>query len=178
MRAHSARSAVAFAGLCLTLATSASSQSLAVTGATVIDGSGRAPIPDAVVLIQAGRITAVGPARDVVVPAAAVRIDARGKYLIPGLMDANLHLYLNGDLETLIKYEDRYHEIVLEGAQIALKAGSDHGLRHLGPAGGPDQGPGPDRRGPGPRQPDLPRRQHHRLQRAARPRFPGCLGGA
>ena len=123
MRVHPARSAVAFAGLCLTLATAASSQSLAVTGATVIDGTGRAPIPDAVVLIQAGRITAVGSARDVTVPAAAVRIDARGKYLIPGLMDANLHLYLNGDLETLIKYEDRYHEIVLEGAQIALKAG-------------------------------------------------------
>jgi hypothetical protein len=38
-------------------------------------------------------------------------------------MDANLHLFLNLDLETLIKYEDRYHEIVLEAAQIALKTG-------------------------------------------------------
>jgi imidazolonepropionase-like amidohydrolase len=38
-------------------------------------------------------------------------------------MDANLHLYLNGDLESLIKYEDRYHEVALEGAQIALRTG-------------------------------------------------------
>jgi hypothetical protein len=51
------------------------------------------------------------------------QIDARGKYVIPGLTDANLHLFLNPDLETLIKYEDRYHEIVLEAAQIALKTG-------------------------------------------------------
>ena len=43
--------------------------------------------------------------------------------MIPGLMDANLHLYLNGDLESLIRYEGRYHEIGLEGAQIALKTG-------------------------------------------------------
>jgi imidazolonepropionase-like amidohydrolase len=123
MRVPTARSAVAFLGLFLTVATAASSQSLAVTGATVIDGTGRAPIPDAVVLIENGRIKAVGAARDVTVPAAATRIDGRGKFVIPGLMDGNLHLYLNGDLETLIKYEDRYHEIVLEGAQIALKTG-------------------------------------------------------
>lgn len=98
-------------------------QTLAVTGATVIDGTGNAPIADAVVLIADGRIAAVGPAREVAVPAGARRIDARGKFVIPGLMDANLHLFLNADLETLIKYEDRYDEIVLEAAQIALKAG-------------------------------------------------------
>ncbi len=38
-------------------------------------------------------------------------------------MDANVHLYLNLDLETLIKYEGRYHEIVLEAAQLTLKTG-------------------------------------------------------
>lgn len=98
-------------------------QSLAVTGATVIDGTGGAPIADAVVVVENGRIKAVGPAASTPVPTGIRRVDARGKFVIPGLMDANLHLYLNGDLESLIRYEGRYHEIVLEGAQIALKTG-------------------------------------------------------
>lgn len=98
-------------------------QTLAVTGATIIDGTGRAPVRDGVVLIADGKITAVGAARDVKVPASARTVDARGKWVIPGLMDANLHLMLNLDLETLIRYEDRYHEIVLEAAQIALRSG-------------------------------------------------------
>lgn len=98
-------------------------QTLAVTGGTVIDGTGAAPVSDAVVLIEGGRIAAIGRAGEVDVPADATRLDARGKFVIPGLMDANLHLFLNLDLETLIKYEDRYHEIVLEAAQIALKTG-------------------------------------------------------
>ena len=117
------RFATVVVALFLTVAGTASSQSVAVTGATVIDGTGRAPIADAVVLIRDGRIAALGPAREVTIPEGATRIDARGKYVIPGLMDANLHLYLNGDLETLIKYEDRYHEIAIEGAQIALRTG-------------------------------------------------------
>ncbi|WP_420440519.1 amidohydrolase family protein [Candidatus Palauibacter sp.] len=98
-------------------------QSLAVTGATLIDPLAEAPLDDGVVVMMDGRITAVGPASAVDVPAGTSVIDARGKYVIPGLMDANLHLYLNLDLETLIKYEGRYHEIVLEAAQLTLKSG-------------------------------------------------------
>lgn len=101
----------------------ARAQTVAVTGGTVIDATGRAPLPNGVVLIRDGRIAAVGPAASVTIPANATRIDAGGGYVIPGLMDANLHLYLNGDLETLIRYEGRYHEIIIEAAQIALRAG-------------------------------------------------------
>jgi imidazolonepropionase-like amidohydrolase len=115
-------SSILFAAL-TALAASGSAQTLAITGGTVIDGTGKPPVSDGVVLIADGKIAAVGPARDVTVPAGARRIDARGKYLIPGLMDANLHLMINIDVETLVKYEDRFHEIVLEAAQIALKTG-------------------------------------------------------
>jgi imidazolonepropionase-like amidohydrolase len=118
----SCASVVLSAGLWAAAAPTAA-QTLAVTGGTVIDGTGAAPVRDAVVLIEAGRIRAVGPAAEVRIPADATRIDASGKYVIPGLMDANLHLFLNIDLETLIRYEGRYHEIVLEAAQIALKTG-------------------------------------------------------
>src|SRR2546426_4580907 len=88
----------------LALGAPARAQSLAITGATVIDGTGKPPVSDGVVLIAAGRIAAVGAARDVTIPSGARRLDVRGKYVIPGLMDANLHLMLNIDLETLIRY--------------------------------------------------------------------------
>src|SRR5439155_23990902 len=107
----------------LALVPPASAQTLAITGATIIDGTGKAPLSDGVLLITGGRIAAIGRSVDVAIPSAARRLDARGKYLIPGLMDANIHLMLNIDLETLIRYEGRYHEIALEGAQIALKSG-------------------------------------------------------
>ncbi|MEO8450441.1 MAG: amidohydrolase family protein [Gemmatimonadota bacterium] len=107
----------------LVLAGSASAQSLAITGATIIDGTGKAPVSDGVVLITDGRIAAVGRSGDVSIPSGAKRLDARGKYVIPGLMDANIHLMINIDLETLIRYEDRFSEIALEAAQIALKTG-------------------------------------------------------
>ena len=110
-------------------------QTLAVTGATVIDPLAEAPLEDGVVVMTDGRITAVGAAGSVDVPAGTSVIDARGKYVIPGLMDANVHLYLNLDLETLIKYEGRYHEIVLEAAQLALKTGQTTVFDTWGPLG-------------------------------------------
>lgn len=98
-------------------------QVLAVTGGTLIDGTGRAPISDAAIVMQNGHIIAVGPSSTVTVPGGATRVDARGKYIIPGMMDANVHLDLNTQLEELIRFENQYDKIVLEGAQIALKAG-------------------------------------------------------
>ncbi|MCZ6539544.1 MAG: amidohydrolase family protein [Chloroflexi bacterium] len=123
MSSRSARSASILISFLFAVAASAQAQTLAITGATIIDGTGNDPLSNGVVLITDGRITAVGTSREVTIPQSATRIDARGKYVIPGLMDANLHLFLNLDLETLILYEGRYHEIVLEAAQIALKTG-------------------------------------------------------
>ncbi len=100
-----------------------SRSTVAITGGTVIDGTGAAPIGDGVVVFADGRITAAGPAGTTPVPAGATTIDAGGKYVIPGLIDGNLHLFLNLDLETLILHEHRLHEIVLEAAQITLKTG-------------------------------------------------------
>jgi imidazolonepropionase-like amidohydrolase len=105
----------------------------AITGGTVIDGTGNDPIEDGVVVISDDRIIAVGGGSDMAIPRSATIIDACGKYVIPGLMDANVHLFINLDLETLIKYEDRYHEIIIEGAQIALK----HGLTTVFDTWGP-----------------------------------------
>ncbi len=63
-----------------------------ITGATIIDGTSRPPVKDAAVVIKGTRISAVGPRRSVNVPQGATVIDARGKYVIPGLADMHNHL--------------------------------------------------------------------------------------
>jgi imidazolonepropionase-like amidohydrolase len=59
---------------------------------SVIDGTGSAPLPDQTVVIVAGRITAIGPAARTKFDKSAHVIDARGKFLIPGLWDMHVHL--------------------------------------------------------------------------------------
>ncbi len=94
----------------------------AIVGATVVDGTGRAPIDNAVVLVDGARISAVTSAHESVIPAEAEVIDAAGKYVIPGLMDANVHL-CGPYLDILFEYEGRFVELVEEGAQLALRSG-------------------------------------------------------
>jgi len=65
--------------------------SIALIGATLIDGSGVNPIPDAVVVLRRGRIVAAGPRRRVAIPSDATRIEVSGKYLVPGLWDMHAH---------------------------------------------------------------------------------------
>jgi imidazolonepropionase-like amidohydrolase len=99
----------------------------AIVGGTLIDGNGGAPIADAVVLIDGARITAAGPRSGVPVPSDAKQIDARGRWVVPGLIDTNVHLSLYGGqndrYETLAKYQPRQDDIVLEAAQIDLSYG-------------------------------------------------------
>ncbi|MEO8634280.1 MAG: amidohydrolase family protein [Gemmatimonadales bacterium] len=65
---------------------------LAVTGATLIDGTGAPPREGVTVLVSGGRIIAVGPGRSVVLPSHVTRIDGRGRFLIPGLWDMHVHM--------------------------------------------------------------------------------------
>ena len=68
------------------------STQLAISHVTLIDGTGRPPQPDQTVLIDAGRITAVGAAATIKVPKTAPTIDASGKFLLPGFWDMHVHL--------------------------------------------------------------------------------------
>ncbi|TXH03427.1 MAG: hypothetical protein E6R07_11245 [Nevskiaceae bacterium] len=67
---------------------------LLIAHATVIDASGAAPLGDADVLLRDGRIVSVGKA--LVAPPDTQRIEARGRYLIPGLWDMHVHLLRKG----------------------------------------------------------------------------------
>jgi len=64
----------------------------AITGATLIDGTGRTAITDSVVMVENGRITAAGKRNQTALPADARVIDASGKFLLPGLIDCHVHL--------------------------------------------------------------------------------------
>ncbi len=63
---------------------------------TLIDGTGRAPVTDAAILLEGNRIRAVGPAASLSVPADARRIDAQGGTILPGLIDSHVHLMFEG----------------------------------------------------------------------------------
>ncbi|HKW00785.1 MAG TPA: amidohydrolase family protein [Vicinamibacterales bacterium] len=103
------------------------SSTTAIVGATIIDGTGNAPIPDGTIVVSAGRITAIGPRSTVTVPAGAAQIDARGRWVIPGMIDTNVHLSLYGGqndrYESMVRYQPRFDDIVIEAAQIDLTYG-------------------------------------------------------
>lgn len=65
--------------------------SVAYVGATLIDATGAAPVPDSVVLVESGRIVAAGPSSRVPIPAGARRLDVAGKTIVPGLWDMHAH---------------------------------------------------------------------------------------
>ena len=65
---------------------------VAFTNARIIDGTGRPALERATLVIGGGRVIAVGPSASTQVPAGAQRIDASGKTIIPGLINAHAHL--------------------------------------------------------------------------------------
>ena len=105
------------------------SDKTAYVGATLLDGTGAPPVLDGVIIIADGRIEQVGPPDLVKVPRGAVEIRLDGRWVIPGLIDAHVHLErwtlsrflaygvtsvraLGGDLETAVALRDS----VLAGA--------------------------------------------------------------
>jgi imidazolonepropionase-like amidohydrolase len=74
------------------LAQGQNSGTVALTGARVIDGTGRPAIEQAAIIIVGGKIQEVGPASSVKIPAGATRVDVAGKTIVPGLINAHGHV--------------------------------------------------------------------------------------
>ena len=63
---------------------------LVVRGATLIDGGGGRPQANVDIFVREGRIAAIGPGQKV--PGGTTEMDARGAWVVPGLIDVHVHL--------------------------------------------------------------------------------------
>ena len=67
---------------------------ITIVGGTVVDLEGKAPIENAVILVEGDRIAAIGEAGSVKIPDGAEQINTENTWLIPGLMNMHVHLGL------------------------------------------------------------------------------------
>lgn len=74
------------------------------TGATLIDGTGRAPTPNATVVVRDGRVIAAGPTSSVPMPAGAEEVKLNGRFLVPGLINTHGHVSAVRDLTNYAAY--------------------------------------------------------------------------
>lgn len=94
-----------------------------ISNGRLIDGTGAPPVPDAAVIVTDGLITYAGPAHEAPPCPGARTLDARGGTILPGLVEAHIHLtYFNvTELQDLdIKYPVEY--VTLQSAVNARTA--------------------------------------------------------
>lgn len=94
--------------------------SLRLLGATVIDGTGAAPIPDGEVLIELGRLSYVGPRRPDIATD-AVDVDVKGKTVLPGFFDVHVHMGISLESDPRRSRAMFQEELVLQQA-LAMRA--------------------------------------------------------
>jgi imidazolonepropionase-like amidohydrolase len=101
---------------------------VAFVGGMLLDGYEAEPIHHAVVVVDGARIVAAGPRHSTPVPASAAVIDIGGRTLMPGLIDAHVHVDLigHGDYERYYRFlrgSERLHEVMPIAAKQMLRAG-------------------------------------------------------
>src|SRR6266446_7688230 len=104
------------------------------TGFTLIDGSGRAPVADAAMIVDNGRIRWVGQSAKLKAPAGAETIDLSGKFVMPGIINLHCHLGNVVDLTQDLKYYTRenvekdLNTYASYGVTTVLSMGTDQDL--------------------------------------------------
>ncbi|MDX1405280.1 MAG: amidohydrolase family protein [Woeseiaceae bacterium] len=106
---------------------------VAIVGGQLLDGYEAEPIHHSVVVFEDGRITAVGSKLDTEIPDAAVIIDAGGRTVMPGLIDAHMHIDLIGHGEYADYYEllegmTRLGDVMPIAAKQMMRGGVTSGL--------------------------------------------------
>lgn len=98
----------------------------AINNVTLIDGNGGKPLRRQSVWVEDGVIKGIGEAGRLALPDYVQQINGRGKFLLPGFIDTNVHASIYGNArrkETVVKYGERNAELVLEFVQRQLKRG-------------------------------------------------------
>jgi imidazolonepropionase-like amidohydrolase len=117
------------ASAALFLATPALAQTFAITGGRVVVGDGSAPIEDGIVVITNGRVTAAG--KGVAIPPSAERIDARGKWVTPGIVSGFTRLGLAG-VDAVDDTNDSVGRNALFGAGLDVSDGVNPDVEAIG----------------------------------------------
>ena len=107
------------------VSTALADEPVAITNVTVIDGNGGPPRANSTVVVNDGVIVSLSDT-DSDLPGDAAVIDGRGKYLLPGFIDSNVHASVYGNSsrrETAVKYGERNEALALEFAQRQLMHG-------------------------------------------------------
>jgi len=79
---------------------------LLIKNGTLIDGSGGDPVPNTLVVVEGNRVTHIGPADSSIRPESPddTMIDATGKFILPGLIDAHCPISLHQGALPGVKY--------------------------------------------------------------------------
>ena len=107
----------------------------ALVGGTLIDGFGGQPLRQSVILIEGERITKVGQAGSVTIPAGAQVISTAGMTVLPGLWDVHVHLMINGhaDYEHWDKtYPPQMESVIMPASAKQLLLAGITSARDLG----------------------------------------------
>lgn len=73
-----------------------SAPTLALVGATILDGTGAPPLSNGVVVTDGARLSCVGSPSDCPIPDGSERVDVSGHWIVPGLIDAHVHFSQTG----------------------------------------------------------------------------------
>ena len=115
-----ALSAVALSALPSQQQPARTSGPIAIVGARLIDGTGGAPVDDSAVIVEGDRIRAAGRRAQVSIPSGVESVDARGKVLLPGLVD--VHCHINQPADDMKRY---WIALLRWGVTTMRSAGND-----------------------------------------------------
>jgi len=137
------RSIPAFLFLAFTATAAAAQGPLVLRHATLIDGTGSPPRADTTVVVDGPRIKAVYASGSRPLPAGARVRELRGRYLIPGLIDAHVHIT---DVEPDVAHYRPFFKALLLGGVTTVRdmAGDDRLLGYLARETNSDAFPAPD----------------------------------
>lgn len=107
--------------LLLLLAVAAHAEVRVFEGFTLFDGTGKPPLANAAMVVTDGRITYVGPQAQLQVPPGAERVDLKGKFLMPGII--NLHCHLGNTKRMVQDPKNFTRENLAENLKIYAKNG-------------------------------------------------------
>src|SRR5512132_1960819 len=105
---------------------------LVFRGATLIDGTGAPPRGNALLVLSGERILSIGdstPEALAKLPPDAQIIDASGKWIIPGLIDAHVHAESDEDLKTMLRWGVTSVRLMAEDVAAAQRLARASGSR-------------------------------------------------